>query len=135
MLAPALILVLLFMFLAISVSFDEIVTLASWEDESLRDPVALFGFGLAFSILVSESLIRGLRIRLPWGYRAPMYGLLGLFFAFPLRVSPEVADITASEARWRVMAFPACAGVLTLCLLPAIRRGSATLQNNGTPWR
>ncbi len=133
--ARSLVLVLLFMFLAISVSFDEIVTLASWEDESLREPIGLFGFGFAFSLLVSEALIRGLRIALPWSYRGPMYGLLGLFFAFPLWVSPEVASISIEEARWRIMAFPLLSGLLTLSLLPAIRRGSGLLQNNGTPWR
>ncbi len=133
--ARSLVLVLLFMFLAISVSFDEIVTLVAREDESLRDVFTLFGFGLTFSLCVSAGLIRGLRIGLPWGYRAPLYGLLGLFFAFPFWVSPEVADITAEQARWRIMAFPVFAGVLTLCLLPAVRRGSGAVRDNGTPWR
>lgn len=133
--ARSLVLVLLLMFLAISVSFDEIVTLASQDDAPLSNPISLFGFGLAFSLCVAEGLIRGLRIGLPWGYRGPMYGLIALFFAFPLWVSADVSDITISQARWRISAFPAIAGMLTLCLLPAVRRGSAMLENNGTPWR
>ena len=133
--ARSLVLVLLLMFLAISVSFDEIVTLTSWEDESLQGPVGLFGFGFAFSLLVCEGLLRGLRINLPWGYRGPMYGLIGLFFAFPLWVSPEVSNISIEEARWRVVLFPALAGLLTLSLIPAVRQGSEPLQDNGTPWK
>lgn len=133
--ARSLVLILLFMFLAISVSFDEIVTVAAREDGSVSQAVGLFVFGLAFSLCVSEALIRGLKIGLPWGYRAPMYALITLFFAFPLWVSPEISEISIDLARWRVAAFPAIAGLLTLPLLPAIRRGSQSLNSNGTPWR
>ncbi|NQV24016.1 MAG: hypothetical protein HQ518_06570 [Rhodopirellula sp.] len=132
--ARSLVLVLLLMFLAISVSFDEIVTLASWDDNSVRDAVCLLGFGLCFAVTLTESLLRGLRIRLPWSYRAPLYAFLGLFFTFPLWVSPEVADVTMGQARWRVAAFPMIAGLITLALLPAVRAGKSALSNNGTPW-
>jgi hypothetical protein len=132
--ARSLVLVLLLMFLAISVSFDEIVTLASWDDDSVRDAVGLLGFGLCFAIVLSESLLRGLSIRLPWSYRAPLYVFLGLFFCFPLWVSPEVADVSMAQARWRVAAFPMIAGLITLSLLPAVRAGKSVLANNGTPW-
>ena len=50
-------------------------------------------------------------------------------------VSPEVADVTAGEARWRIAAFPLLAGLLTVTLIPAVRRGSAAVTDNGTPWR
>lgn len=133
--ARSLVLILLLMFLAISVSFDEIVTLASWDDNSVRDAVGLLGFGLCFAILLSESLLRGLSIRLPWSYRAPLYAFLGLFFCFPLWVSPEVADVSMEQARWRVAAFPMIAGMITLTLLPAVRLGRKTLRDNGTPWK
>ena len=133
--ARSLVLVLLLMFLAISVSFDEIVTLASWDDSSVRDAVGLLGFGLCFAIVLTESLLRGLAIRLPWSYRAPLYAFLGLFFCFPLWVSPEVADVSMAQARWRVAAFPLVAGLITLSLLPAVRAGKSTLENNGTPWK
>jgi hypothetical protein len=132
--ARSLVLVLLLMFLAISVSFDEIVTLASWDDNSVRDAVSLLGFGLCFAVVLSESLLRGLSIRLPWSYRGPLYAFLGLFFTFPLWVSPEVADVTMDQARWRVAAFPMIAGLITLTLLPAVRAGKVALRNNGTPW-
>ncbi|MGZ0169258.1 MAG: hypothetical protein ACKVHE_06865 [Planctomycetales bacterium] len=66
--ARSLVLVLLLMFLAIFVSFDEIVTLASWDNDSVRDVVSFLGFGLCFAVVLSESLLRGLSIRLPWSY-------------------------------------------------------------------
>lgn len=133
--ARSIVLVLLLMFLAISVSFDEIVTLASWDDQSVRDAVGLLGFGLCFAVVLCEGLLIGLRIRLSWAWRAPLYGFLMLFFSFPLWVSPEVADVSAEQARWRIAAFPMLAGLITLSLLPAIRQGSASLNNNGTPWK
>lgn len=132
--ARSLVLVLLLMFLAISVSFDEIVTLASWDDNSVLDAIELLSFGFCFAVALSESLLRGLSIRLPWSYRVPLYAFLGLFFTFPLWVSPEVADVTINQARWRVAAFPMLAGLITLTLLPAVRTGRTALANNGTPW-
>lgn len=133
--ARTLVLVLLLMFLAISVSFDEIITLASWDAESAGKAIALFVFGYCFSVGISEALLRGLSIRLPWGYRGPFYALLALFYAYPLCLSPEVADVTAEQARWRIAAFPLLAAMLTLSLLPAVRRGSRAVISNGTPWR
>jgi len=132
--ARSLVLVLLMMFLAISVSFDEIVTLVSWEDSSARSAIQVLGFGWCFSVAVSELLLRGTGLKLPWVCRVPLYGLLALFFGFPLLVSPEVARITIEEARWRVAVFPTLAGCLTLGLIPAVRRGSAGYANNGSPW-
>ena len=80
--ARSLVLVLLLMFMSISVSFDEIVTLASWDEDSLRPAVELFLFGFGFALTITEVLVRGLGIRFPWLYRGPFYGLLALFFVF-----------------------------------------------------
>jgi len=132
--ARSLVLVLLLMFLAISVSFDEIITLASWEDTNAGDALKLLLFGLLFSLGASEGLVRGLRVRLPLGYRLPLYALLALFFAYPLWLSPEVVQVNIAQARWRVAGFPLAAGLISLTLLPAIRRGSSTIRSNGTPW-
>lgn len=132
--ARSLVLVLLMMFLAISVSFDEIVTLVSWEDSSARSAIQVLGFGWCFSVAATELLLRGTGLKLPWVCRAPLYGLLALFFGFPLLVSPEVARITIEDARWRVAMFPTLAGCLTLGLIPAVRLGSAGYANNGSPW-
>lgn len=132
--ARSLILVLLMMFLSISVSFDEIVTLVSWENSSAGNAMSLLAFGLCFSIGITEVLLRGLKIQLPWVCRLPFYGMLTLFFGYPLFVSPEVSQISIEQARWRVALFPSCAALLTLSLLPAVRRGSHSYATNGTPW-
>jgi hypothetical protein len=126
--ARSIVLVLLLMFLAISVSFDEILNRASW------DAINLLLFGLLFSIAVAEFLIRGLGIRLVWQYRAPFYAFLTLFFAFPAWASPELSGQLRDVVRWRVAMFPCFAGLITLALLPAVRRGRHMCENNGTPW-
>lgn len=132
--ARSLVLVILLMLLAISVSFDEIIALVSFQEGQANQAVALMGFGCAFSIAVIESLLRGLKIRLPGMYRIPFYGLLALFFIFPMWVCPDVSNATPEQARWRVALFPTLAGLISLALLPAVRRGSAFVQHNGTPW-
>src|SRR5262249_49806082 len=68
-LRPVLLLVVL-MFLATSVTFDELLVL---------DPgrgVPCFLVGLAFAVLVSEGLLRGIRLRLPARFRVPYYLIL-----------------------------------------------------------
>ncbi len=133
--ARSIVLVLLLMFFAISVSFDEIVTLVSWEANTAVDALALMGFGLLLSVSVTEALLSGLKIRLPWSYRLPFYGLLALFFGFPLWVSPEVSGCAPAMATYRVALFPSFAGLITLGLLPAVRSGRGAVVENGTPWK
>jgi hypothetical protein len=126
--ARSIVLVLLLMFLAISVSFDEILNRAAW------DAINLLFFGLLFSITVVELLVRGLQIRFAWSYRLPFYLFLGLFFAFPAWASPEMSSELRDVVRWRVAMFPCFAGLITLTLIPAVRKGSMACYNNGTPW-
>lgn len=131
----SLVLVVLLMFLAISVSFDEIVTVSGSNGGSQADAMRLLGFGFLFSLAVSELLMRGLRIVMPWCYKGPLYGVLALFFVAPLWVSPEYAEISPDQVRWRIAAFPLLASAMTLLLLPAVWRGSSAVDQNGTPWR
>jgi len=127
--ARSIVLILVLMFLAISVSFDELLNLHPGEGLELL----LFGFG--FSIAVSEGLLRSLQIRFPAVYRLPFYLILALFFAYPYFVSPEVTGLDPPATRWRLLLFPSVAGLLALTLIPAVRRGSAYLAENGTPWK
>ncbi len=127
--ARSLLLILLFLFLALSVSFDEIVNTTS----QLGQGLLLFGFCL--SVVISEGLLTGLGIRLPGLYRWPYYLLLGLFFGYPLWVSPEVTELPVEVLRRRIMLFPALAAVPFLALIPAVRRGARYTLPNGTPWR
>ncbi len=127
--ARSLLLILLFLFLALSVSFDEIVNTTS----ELGQALLLFGFCL--SVGISEWLLTGLNIRLPWLYRGPYYLLLALFFGYPLWVSPEVTELPVDLLRWRIMMFPAVAAIPFLALIPAVHRGANYTRPNGTPWR
>src|SRR3569623_1545860 len=76
----------LLMFLAISVSLDGAIA---------HKPEAgrwwLIG-ALGLAIAMSEGLLRGLRVRLPRGYRAPYYLILSLFFLYPVALRPLVLE-------------------------------------------
>ncbi|MBD3672939.1 MAG: hypothetical protein HUJ26_05375 [Planctomycetaceae bacterium] len=127
--ARSIVLILVLMFLAISVSFDELLNLHP------EQGLGLLMFGFLFSIVVSEGLLRGLRIRFPAVYRIPFYLTLALFFVFPYYVSPEVTGLGLTPTRWRLLQFPMAAAILTLSLMPAVRFGSQLLKENGTPWK
>jgi hypothetical protein len=132
-------LLVVLMFLATSVTFDEVLVL-----EPGRGAL-YFLLGLAFAVIVSEGLLRGIRLRLPGWFRLPYYLILGLFFLYPLEVRalldwdgnlPAGPQPVRSEAlMWGLFAFAPVAGLLALTLLPAIRRGPAYVQGNGSPWR
>lgn len=127
--ARSIVLVLVLMFLAISVSFDELLNLPG------TDGVSLLAYGFGFSVLVTEMTVRTLKIRFPAEFRIPFYLILALFFAYPVWLSPELNELTPREIQWRIASFPAAAGVVTLLLLFAVRRGSQYVVDNGTPWR
>jgi hypothetical protein len=127
--ARSLVLVLLLLFFALSVSFDEIF------NTSVNSAYGLLAFGLSFSVLVSEGLCRGLKIRFPFAYRGPYYALLVLLFAYPVFVSGEVTGLESTAIHWRIFLFSPAAGALFLLLIPAIRRGAEIVRENGTPWR
>ena len=121
-------LLVVLMFMAMSTSFDALCV------ETPRAARALLAGGWIFSIVVTEWLTRSARFRFPWLYRAPFYAMLGLFFLFPAVVSaPGWGRLAISDA-WRVLSFTTLAGLLTLTLLPAIRRGAGYLADNGSPW-
>lgn len=72
--------------LAMSVSFDRSLV----ETAELRIPLALGG--LVFAVAVSELLLRGVRLRLPIGFRLPYYAVLALFFLYPAAASTLAGD-------------------------------------------
>lgn len=124
----SLIVLILLMFLAISVSLDGAI---AHRPEQGRQ--WLVG-ALALAIAISEALVRGLRVRFPWGYRAPYYLILSLFFLYPVVLSPVVLQPESLALQWGLFGFSAAAGVAFLTLLPAVRRGPDYVRDNGTPW-
>jgi hypothetical protein len=116
------------MFLVISVAFDEIFS---------RDPtqgVACCLGGLAFAVVLSEALLRGLRLSLPAWFRLPYHLALGLFFLYPAAISPLLRSPTDPALLWALFGFSPAAGLVALTLIPAIRRGRDYVRDNGSPW-
>jgi hypothetical protein len=122
-------LLVVLMFLATSVSFDEVLVLSPERGH------ICYLVGLLFAVAVSEGLLRGTRLRLPACFRVPYYLILGLFFLYPLAISPLVDDPHGEPILWGLFGFASAAGLLFLTLLPAARRGPDYVRNNGSPWR
>lgn len=129
--ARSMLLLVLLLLLSLSVSFDEII---------MGSPITgglLMLTGLVFSLVLCWGLFSLLSIRLPDLYRLPFYGFLGLFFVYPFLI-PVVewaaGPSNTSAVSWVIYLFPGVAGILFLSLIPAIRRGSSYVRDNGTPW-
>jgi len=121
-------LLVVIMFLATSVTFDEIYAL---------DPARGFLFyllGLGMAVAVSEGVLRGIGLRLPALFRVPYYLILAIFFLYPLALAPFLREPQSEELMWGLFAFSPVAGLAFLTLLPAIRRGPDYVADNGSPW-
>ncbi len=122
-------LLVVLMILATSVTFDEVVA---------RDPmrgVACFFGGLLFAVAVSEGMLRGIRLHLPPLFRAPYYFIITLFFVYPMALTPLVDRPFSEELSWALFGFSPAAALVFLTLVPAIRRGRDYVRDNGSPWR
>jgi hypothetical protein len=127
--ARSILLIILLLFVQLSLIFDETL---------VRDPFAgrlLLLTGWGFSIVLSEALLLGLRIRLPWLFRLPYHGLLALLFLYPVSLVALGTRLPAETVLWRIYLFPVVGAGIQLTLIPAIRRGSAYTKENGTPWQ
>lgn len=122
-------LLVVLMFLAASVTFDE--ALVNEPDRGID--ICLIG--LAFAVVVSEVLLRTIRLWLPDGFKVPYYLALVLFFLYPLAISPLVAEPHDERLLWALFGFSTAAGLIVLTLLPAARRGAGYVAENGSPWR
>ncbi len=122
-------LLIVMMFLAISATIDDVLILRP------RVGLALAVGGLAFALLVSEGLLRGMRLWLPALYRGPYYLILALFFVYPVALRPLLATPDSATSHWALFGFSTAAGLAFLTLIPAIRRGGRYVKGNGSPWR
>jgi hypothetical protein len=122
-------LLVVLMFLATSVTFDEVVVL------SPQRGLACSLGGLLFAVTLSEGLLRGTRLALPACYRVPYYLILALFFLYPLALGPLRGEPRDEALMWGLFAFSGVAGLVFLTLLPAVRRGAEGVRDNGSPWR
>lgn len=71
--ARSLVLIVLLMLLAISVSLDELLSMASEQEKGLLEIGGMVLSGAAIAVGMVELLIRGLQVRLSWLWRGPLY--------------------------------------------------------------
>lgn len=121
-------LLVVLMFLATSVTFDQVLA-----THPLRGFACYLG-GLLFAIAVSEGILRGTGLILRGWFRLPYYVILSLFFLYPVALSPLLEYPPREELLWSIFSFSALAGLAFLTLLPAIRRGPDYVRDNGSPW-
>jgi hypothetical protein len=125
-----LVIVLLFFMLSTSLDFHLLFTL----EEPL--PGTLFlAAGLAFSVVVSESVLRSLKIGLPACFRGPYYLILTLLFAYPAMLGWMNYYSRYSDLAWALLAFPIVAANALLTLLPAASTPPWKEFKSGTPWK
>lgn len=128
--ARSILLLLLLLFLAVSISTDDLFVKAASPGEG----TTLLACGFLFSVMVSTGVVKALKIRVGWEYAVPYFLFLALFFVTPWWCSPELFPRATRFLNWTVFLFPQVAALLTLTLLPAVRRGAKAVANNGTPW-
>lgn len=134
--ARTVLLIVVLLFVAISVSCD--LSLANFDTGSARDWRLAFenaGGSYLFALAVSEGLLFGLGIRLRFWYRLSYHLFLALFFLYPLAMLPLLVDAWNKLLPWALFGFSLAASVAVLMLWPAVRRGAAYVERNGTPWR
>ena len=121
-----LVIVLLFFMLSTSLDYHLI--------ETPLAGMCLLGGGLVFSVLVSEGLLRGLRIGLAAQYRGPYYLILALLFLYPVALAWLGFAGWYGARTWAIFAFPSAAGLALLTLLPAARTPARREPATSTPW-
>jgi hypothetical protein len=122
-------LLVVLMFLATSVTFDE--ALARAPERGITCYVA----GFLFAATLSAVMLRGMRLVLPAWFAATYYLSLALFFLYPVALMPLVDRPRSEALQWALFGFSPAAGLVALTLLPAIRRGPRYVADNGSPWR
>ena len=116
------------MFLATSVTFDEVLAVAP------KRGIACFVAGLTFAVAVSEGMLHGARLTLPLAFRIPYLLFLSLFFLYPVALVPLLDQERNDVLQWALFGFSPAAGLVALTLLPAIQHGRAYVRDNGSPW-
>jgi hypothetical protein len=128
--ARSILLLLLLLFLAVSISADDLFVKA----ETSRTATTLLLCGFLFSASVSEAVLWGAGVRLGLRYRIPYHLMLALFYVAPWFYSPGLHPQLEDSLDWLLLLFPVVAAILLLSLLPAVRGGPRYVAANGTPW-
>ncbi len=126
--ARTVLLLIVLIFVAMSCSYDEVC---------LINPLIGAKFlaaGWLFSIVLTELVLRALKINLSIWYRVPFYLQLLLLFAYPAGLAHLLLSDRELEMTWSVLGFSTLAGITCLMLFPAARFAGTIAKNNGTPW-
>lgn len=128
--ARSILLLTLLMFLAVSISADDLFV----KIESVQGGAFLMACGFGFSVIVLVGMLRTAGIRLSFLYVGPLILFLALFFVAPWYCSPELHPKDVMTLDWTLFLFPQIAALIMLTLIPAARRGAKSVEGNGTPW-
>ncbi|MCA9247204.1 MAG: hypothetical protein KDA42_08825 [Planctomycetales bacterium] len=121
-------LIILLLFVALSMSFDGVAL------DAPEFGGAYLAFGFGFAMFVTESILSLLRLHLPARYRIPYYLQLAILFAYPYQLARWSVAANDPRMPWGVLLFPAICGLSLLTLWPAARRAGRGEDENGTPW-
>jgi hypothetical protein len=126
--ARTILLVIVLLFFMLSASLDVLLV------ENFRTGALLAVASLSFVCIVSEGLLRLLRIHLAPQYRQPYYLMLALLFLFPILPAWLRQQGLDASHGWTMLAFPGLMGLALLTLLPAARTRRRREPASGTPW-
>ena len=126
--ARSILMVLLLLLLALSSGVD------SFCIPMPSTAVILATVGFTFAVLLSEFLIRSLKIRFGALFRVPLYLMLGTSFFFPLVLTAHSLYFEETDVRSVVLVFPFLCAASLMTLIPAVRKGRQEIAENGTPW-
>ncbi len=125
----SLLILIVMMFMTMAMSLDD--TLAA---SPAKGALGCLG-GLLFAVVVTESILWTIRLRLPGWYRASYYLILALIFVYPILLISVASDPDSPRLQWALFGFSALAGLVLTCLVPAAHGGRTYVAENGSPWR
>lgn len=114
---------------ALSSALDELCV-SDWSTAS-----GLLAAGGVFTVLITEFVFRACRVRFPGWYRLSLYAFMLVFFGMPVLLGHAVGERSDRLASWGAPIFSSLIALALLVAIPAIRKGSSYVTNNGTPWR
>ena len=100
--ARSILVTILLLFLAVSVSADDLFVAM---DSSLAG-IGLLAFGYLFCAVVTEVVLHTARIRLPLFYRVPLHLMLVLFYVAPWWCAPDLHPRSVADLEWAIFQFP-----------------------------
>jgi hypothetical protein len=125
----SLLLLIVMILMAIAMSGDDVMA----ADPGKGAVVCLGGF--LFAAVVTEAVLRVIRLRLPGWYRTAYYLIMALVFLYPLALAPFLTKPDSPSLQWALFGFSPLAGLALTALVPAARAGRPHIARNGSPWR